>query len=98
MTTAVAAADGARRSVVRRSRGGWAPNGVCLASGGMDAEVRIWDAATGKQRGKPLKGHKKWITALVWEPMTTYVGAAHAPLRIAPTALDLTLSLSPLRF
>jgi ribosome assembly protein 4 len=47
----------------------WAPNGLLLASGGMDCDVRLWDAATGKPKGKPLKGHTKWITSLAWEPM-----------------------------
>lgn len=38
-----------------------------LASGSMDGEVRVWDVSKGK--GKVLKGHTKWITALAWEPL-----------------------------
>lgn len=32
----------------------------------------IWDPETGKQIGKPLKGHNKWITSLAWQPLHLY--------------------------
>jgi WD40 repeat protein len=35
----------------------------------MDKDAFIWDPKTGTQVGKPLKGHTKWITSLVWEPI-----------------------------
>ena len=38
----------------------WSPDGKKLISGGMDNDLRIWDPNTGKQMGKPLKGHKKY--------------------------------------
>lgn len=46
----------------------WSADNVFLASGGMDGTVRLWDPATGQARGGPLKGHKKHVTALAWEP------------------------------
>lgn len=39
-----------------------------IATGSMDNTVRIWDPSTGKQRGKPMLGHTKWVTSLSWEP------------------------------
>jgi len=35
----------------------------------MDHCIFIWDANTGKQVGRPLKGHKNYITSLTWEPL-----------------------------
>ena len=47
----------------------FSPDGATLASAGMDNNILIWDAETGKPIGKPLKGHKKFVTSLAWEPM-----------------------------
>ena len=46
----------------------WSSDNVFLVSGGMDSTVRLWDPTTGEARGGPLKGHKKHVTALAWEP------------------------------
>ena len=46
----------------------WSADNVYLASGGMDSAVRLWDPITGEARGGPMKGHKKHVTALAWEP------------------------------
>jgi len=31
-----------------------------LVSGGMDNDLRLWEPTSGKQIGKPLKGHRKY--------------------------------------
>lgn len=47
----------------------WAPDGALLASGDKTGQVILWDPETGKARGRPLVGHKQWITSLSWEPL-----------------------------
>lgn len=46
----------------------WSPDGKKLASACKAGVIIIWDPETGKQIGKPLTGHKKWINGLSWEP------------------------------
>jgi ribosome assembly protein 4 len=47
----------------------FSPDCTKVASGGMDHNIFIWNAETGEQIGKTLKGHKNFITCLSWEPM-----------------------------
>uniref|UniRef100_A0AAQ4PVN9 Notchless protein homolog 1 n=1 Tax=Gasterosteus aculeatus aculeatus TaxID=481459 RepID=A0AAQ4PVN9_GASAC len=47
----------------------WSPDGKKLASGCKNSQICLWDPATGKQIGKTLTGHSKWITWLSWEPL-----------------------------
>jgi len=47
----------------------FSPDGNSIASGGMDGDIRVWDPKTGLQRGSVLNGHKKFITAISWEPL-----------------------------
>lgn len=35
----------------------------------MDHVVFLWNPETGEQFGKPLKGHKNFITSISWEPL-----------------------------
>lgn len=47
----------------------WSPDGKKLASGCKNSQIFLWDPVTGKQIGKTLTGHTKWITWLCWEPL-----------------------------
>ena len=49
----------------------WSPCGRFLASGSMDSQVILWTSSTGegKQEGRSLLGHTKFITCLAWEPL-----------------------------
>lgn len=47
----------------------WAPNGKSLASACKSGEIRVWEAESGKQTGRSLAGHKKWVTCLAWQPL-----------------------------
>ncbi|XP_072099227.1 notchless protein homolog 1 [Mobula birostris] len=47
----------------------WSPDGKRLASGCKNSQIFLWDPSTGKQIGKVLTGHSKWITYLCWEPL-----------------------------
>jgi len=46
----------------------WSSDNAFLASGGMDCTVRLWDAEAGEPRGGPMKGHKKPVVTLAFEP------------------------------
>lgn len=48
---------------------GWTPNGKIFVSADRSGEIRLWDPATGQPHGQPLKGHKKWVTSLAFEPL-----------------------------
>ncbi|XP_037071764.1 notchless protein homolog 1-like, partial [Pollicipes pollicipes] len=45
------------------------PDCRLLASGCKSGEVRLWEPVSGKQEGKPLTGHKQWITHICWQPL-----------------------------
>ena len=46
----------------------WSPDAQLVASGGMDGEVRLWQPSGVNPAVALLKGHKKGITGLAWEP------------------------------
>ncbi len=43
--------------------------GVHYYTGDKAGQIALWDAKTGKQLGKLLRGHKDFITALAWQPL-----------------------------
>ena len=47
----------------------WSPDGRRFASSDYTGEIRLWDPATGRAAGSVLRGHKKWVTAMSWEPL-----------------------------
>lgn len=67
----------------------FSPDGSRLASASMDGSIRIWDPVSGKLAGKPLLGHKKWVTSLSWQPY--HVSAA--PARLVSASKDNTLRI-----
>lgn len=46
----------------------WSPDSKKLVSGCKDGVIICWDPENGKQKAPVMRGHKQWITALVWEP------------------------------
>jgi len=54
----------------------WSPDGKTLAAAQADDTVRLWDAATGRQRGPDLGGASDWLTAVAWSPDGRVVAAA----------------------
>nr|XP_033778783.1 notchless protein homolog 1 [Geotrypetes seraphini]XP_033778784.1 notchless protein homolog 1 [Geotrypetes seraphini]XP_033778785.1 notchless protein homolog 1 [Geotrypetes seraphini] len=47
----------------------WSPDGKKLASGCKNSQIFLWNPHTGKQVGRVMTGHSKWITWLCWEPL-----------------------------
>ena len=43
------------------------PDGRTLLTGGHDKTARLWDAATGKPSGQPLR-HDGWVWAVAFSP------------------------------
>ena len=46
----------------------WSQDSSTFVSADKSGEIRLWDPKTGTQKGAPLKGHKKWVTHLCYEP------------------------------
>ncbi len=47
----------------------WAPNDTKVASGDKSGKIIIWDPKTGQQIGSSMARHKKFVTAISWEPL-----------------------------
>lgn len=67
----------------------FSPDSTRLASASMDGSVRIWDPSSGLLVGKPLLGHRKWVTSLAWQPH--HISAT--PVRIVSASKDHTLRI-----
>jgi ribosome assembly protein 4 len=46
----------------------WAPNGEIFISADRGGEIRAWNPSNGHAIGQPMKGHKKYVTSLSYEP------------------------------
>jgi ribosome assembly protein 4 len=53
----------------------FSPDGKCLATGGGDKQIRIWDIATSTPAVDPLNGHKHWVQVLSWSPNARYLAS-----------------------
>jgi ribosome assembly protein 4 len=67
----------------------FSPDCKKLASCGMDHNVMLWNAETGEQMGKPLKGHRNFVTSISWEPLI----ASATSDRMATSSKDQTVRI-----
>ncbi|KAF5353773.1 hypothetical protein D9757_013860 [Collybiopsis confluens] len=61
------------QTVLMRHEGGiytvaFSHDGERIVSGSFDSTVRIWNAQTGEEKGKPLKGHTDAVTSVAFSP------------------------------
>lgn len=52
----------------------FSPDSKMVASGGMDKVIHLWDSETGSKIGNSLRGHKKFVTSISWQPMIKQEG------------------------
>ena len=45
----------------------WSPDGKSIASGSLDKTVKLWDAATGKEKST-LRAHSAPVMSVSWSP------------------------------
>jgi WD40 repeat protein len=54
----------------------WSSDSKLVASGGDDNRVLVWDASKGAQVMEGLKGHSRWIYAVIFNAATTRIFSA----------------------
>lgn len=48
----------------------WSPDGSVFVSADRSGEIRVWNPRDGSPLlSQPLRGHKKWVTSLAFEPL-----------------------------
>ena len=69
-----------------------------MASGSRDKSIRLWDAATGKPLGEPLRGHEEQVFSVAFSPdgKTLASGSADKSIRLWDAATGKPLG-EPLR-
>jgi WD40 repeat protein/serine/threonine protein kinase len=72
----------------------WSPDGGLIATGGQDATVRLWDAATGSAVLLPLQGHRDGVSSLTFSPDGGRLATAGGGIQIQqPFGRDFNVNL-----
>ena len=67
----------------------WSPDGSVLVAADKSGEIRVWDPLSGKQRGATMSGHRKYVTALCFEPYHININC----IRLASASRDVTVKV-----